>query len=183
MDKISHKQLVDLIKSEEYKSITYLWYWNLGFSFARGLRPLNNDVDVLNFIEDISGFNVADVYVKHSVDNPIVKEEEIIALKKCNETDFAIGTESDDERINGVEVEFQNEEGVRVDANEIEVEVQNEGVGLEDEVNPQVHDGANVKGQMNDDVDFVPSGEDSYSDLEDSIESYEMDWKLYFQRN
>jgi len=36
--------------------------------------------------------------------------------------------ESGDERINGVEVEFQNEGGVRVDPFEIEVKVQNEGV-------------------------------------------------------
>jgi len=94
-----------MIKSEGYKSIRCLWYWNLGFSFARGLRPLNGDVDVLNFIEDINGFDLVNVYVENSTNNFIIKEE-IIDLEKWNETDFDIEMESGDKIINGVEVEF-----------------------------------------------------------------------------
>ncbi|KAI5399895.1 hypothetical protein KIW84_065004 [Lathyrus oleraceus] len=41
-------------------------------SFARGLRPLNNDKDVLQFVEDVIGHRVMDVYVEHKVSDPHV---------------------------------------------------------------------------------------------------------------
>jgi len=66
---------------------------------------LNGDVDVLNFIEDINGFDLVNVYVENSTNNFIIKEE-IIDLEKWNETDFDIEMESGDKIINGVEVEF-----------------------------------------------------------------------------
>ncbi|KAI5430121.1 hypothetical protein KIW84_034626 [Lathyrus oleraceus] len=47
MDFISYMDVERLIKSEGYVHIKYLWYWNPVFSFARGLRPLNNDKEVL----------------------------------------------------------------------------------------------------------------------------------------
>jgi len=195
VDYISYKQLVDLIKSEGYKNIRCLWYWNPKFSFAHGLRSLNNDVDVLNFIKDIKGFDEADVYVEHSVDDPIDLEE-IIDLEVGNEIDFDIGMESVDDldmemnETEGNEDEF--DEGVRVDGNEVHAQVQNdEGVRVdEDDVNVEVQNQEGVRdvavgaeGQMDgDDSDFVPSGEDSYSDLdlEDSLESYGMDSTIVF---
>ena len=195
VDYISYKQLVDLIKSEGYKNIRCLWYWNPKFSFAHGLRSLNNDVDVLNFIKDIKGFDEADVYVEHSVDDPIDLEE-IIDLEVGNEIDFDIGMESVDDldmemnETEGNEDEF--DEGVRVDEDEVHAQVQNdEGVRVdEDDVNVEVQNQEGVRdvavgaeGQMDgDDSDFVPSGEDSYSDLdlEDSLESYGMDSTIVF---
>lgn len=62
-------QSESLIQKEGYTKC--MWYWNLIFSFVRGLRPLNCDVGVLEFIEDINaiGIELVGVYVEHSVDN------------------------------------------------------------------------------------------------------------------
>lgn len=48
-------QIESMIKGEGYFNIRCIWYWNPKFSFARGLRLLNNDLDVLAFIEDVNG--------------------------------------------------------------------------------------------------------------------------------
>lgn len=61
-----------LIKSEGYIDIKCLWYRNSVFSFARGLRLLNNDKYVLQFAKDIVGHEVIDVYMKHKVSDPSV---------------------------------------------------------------------------------------------------------------
>ncbi|KAK2427339.1 hypothetical protein QL285_025923 [Trifolium repens] len=64
-----------LIKSLGYASVKCLWYCDPSLSFSRGLRPLNNDNDLLNFVGDVKGFEVVDVYVEHIVDNPLVVSE------------------------------------------------------------------------------------------------------------
>lgn len=67
---MSYMDVERLIKSEGYVDIKCLWYWNLVFSFARGLRPLNNDKDVLQFSKDVVGHEVMDAYVDHRVSDP-----------------------------------------------------------------------------------------------------------------
>ncbi|CAI8610423.1 unnamed protein product [Vicia faba] len=52
VDFLSYMQIEDLIKAEGYCNIKCLWYWNLNFSFSRGLRPLNSDKDVLRLVKD-----------------------------------------------------------------------------------------------------------------------------------
>lgn len=59
-----------LIKSESYVDIKCLWYWNNIFNFSRGLRPLNNDKDVLQFAKDVVGHEVIDVYVEDKLSDP-----------------------------------------------------------------------------------------------------------------
>lgn len=68
VDLMSYMHIESMIKNEGYGNISCLWYWNPKFSFARGLRSLNNDQYVLNFTGDVKGFQVIDVYVEHAVD-------------------------------------------------------------------------------------------------------------------
>ncbi|KAI5447205.1 hypothetical protein KIW84_014888 [Lathyrus oleraceus] len=66
-DYMSYMELEDMIKSEGYVNIKCLWYWNPAYNFSHGLRPLNNDQDVLQFSKYVVGYDVIDVYVEHSV--------------------------------------------------------------------------------------------------------------------
>ncbi|KAI5446918.1 hypothetical protein KIW84_014676 [Lathyrus oleraceus] len=75
---MSYMELKDMIKSEGYVNIKCLWYWNPTYSFSRGLKPLNNDQDVLQFLKDVVGYNVIDVYVEHNVGIPeIIDDSEL----------------------------------------------------------------------------------------------------------
>lgn len=69
VDYMSYTQLESLIKSKGYKDIRCIWYWDPKYSFSRGLRPLNNDNDVLPFSKDVIGFELIDVYIEYNVDN------------------------------------------------------------------------------------------------------------------
>lgn len=60
---MSYMQLKDLIKNEKHMNIKYMWYWNPRFIFSRDLKPLNCDLDVLKFVDDVNGFELVDVYV------------------------------------------------------------------------------------------------------------------------
>nr|XP_012571603.1 uncharacterized protein LOC105852195 [Cicer arietinum] len=53
VDLISHMQITKLVKSLGYMSIKCLWYQHPKYAFPRGLRPLNNDDDVVKFVEDV----------------------------------------------------------------------------------------------------------------------------------
>lgn len=55
--------------------IKCMWYWNLRYSFSRGLRFVNCDGDVLKFVEDVKGFDLVDAYVEHSIGNHEVIDE------------------------------------------------------------------------------------------------------------
>ncbi|KAI5404841.1 hypothetical protein KIW84_051852 [Lathyrus oleraceus] len=78
VDYMSYMELKDMIKSEGYINIKCLCYWNPAYSFSRGLRPLNNDQDVLQFSKYVVGYDVIDVYVEHSVGIPeIINDNEL----------------------------------------------------------------------------------------------------------
>ena len=68
VDLMSYMDIEGLIKGEGYCNIRCLWYRDPKFSFSLGLRPLNNDQDVLKFVQDVRGFKVVDVYVEHKVE-------------------------------------------------------------------------------------------------------------------
>ena len=70
VDFMSYMDLEALVKGQGYIDIGSLWYRNPKFSFTRGLRPLNNDRDVLQFGQDVVGHEVIDVYVEHKVSDP-----------------------------------------------------------------------------------------------------------------
>lgn len=61
VDYMIYMQLETLIKNEGYKNMKCIWYCNPRFTFARGLRPLSCDVDVLKFVEDVNGYELVDV--------------------------------------------------------------------------------------------------------------------------
>lgn len=72
---MSYMDLESLIQSEGYKNIKCLWYWNPKYRFSHGLRPLNNDQDVMEFSKDVIG---CDVYVEHNIEiSDIVDASEI----------------------------------------------------------------------------------------------------------
>lgn len=52
-----------------------IWYCNPRFSFSRGLTSIKNDADVLKFVEDVKGYDLDDVYVKHCVDTPDIVDD------------------------------------------------------------------------------------------------------------
>lgn len=55
-----------------------IWYHDLKYSFEHGLKPLNNDKDVLKFGEDMSSYESANICVEHVVDKPdVITEYEV----------------------------------------------------------------------------------------------------------
>lgn len=97
VDYMSYMELEDMIKSEGYVNIKCLWYWHPAYSFSRGLRPLNNDQDVLQFSKDIVGYDVIDVYVEHSVGIPhIIDDSELAAELDVEDDVQCIGLKSAD---------------------------------------------------------------------------------------
>lgn len=93
---MSYMDLDILIKSKGYKDIRCMLYWNPRFNFSHGLRPLNNDNDVLQFAKDVIGFDVIDVYVEYNVDDP-----EIVNSSEESEDPVNLYTlpETDDEEV------------------------------------------------------------------------------------
>ncbi|KAI5420325.1 hypothetical protein KIW84_044202 [Lathyrus oleraceus] len=83
-DYMSYMELKNMVKCEGYVNIKCLWYWNPAYSFSRGLRPLNNDQDVLQFSKDVVdaeddvqciGFKSANVIEEVTTDRNGVIEE------------------------------------------------------------------------------------------------------------
>ncbi|CAL5199734.1 unnamed protein product [Lathyrus oleraceus] len=126
VDYISYMKLEDVIKREGYINIKCLWHWNPAYNFYRGLRPLNNDQDVLKFSKDVVGYDVIYVYVEHSVGIPeIVDDSEVDAnIKDDGEVDIQCI------RFKSVDV---TKEGGELDAN-IEVGGEETPNGVAEEV-------------------------------------------------
>lgn len=46
--------------------------------FSRGIRILSNDVDILQFFKDVTGYELVDFYVEHNIDDlEVVDESEL----------------------------------------------------------------------------------------------------------
>ena len=76
MDFMCYMDFMKVVKELGYVRIKGMWYHHLKLSLARGLRPLNNDADVLKFGEDMKGYDLGNIYVEHVVDEPEVLTEE-----------------------------------------------------------------------------------------------------------
>ncbi|XP_058784836.1 uncharacterized protein LOC131659698 [Vicia villosa] len=176
VDYISYMQIQGMIKSEGYANIKCLWYWNPAYSFARGLRPLNNDTDVLQFSKDVEGYEVVDLYVEHSIEIPdIVDESELDAnievdddvqctgfncANNMNE-DVGAGVDNEDENID--EADGVGEGGEAGVGNEDD---QNKADGVGEGVESGVANEAEAGNEEDDiDEDYVAS-ESSYEDSE-----------------
>ena len=75
VDLMFYMQIEWMIKSEKYDNIRWLWYWNPKFSFSRSIIPIKCDTTVLKFDEDVNGFELVDVNLKHNIDNSDVIDE------------------------------------------------------------------------------------------------------------
>lgn len=96
------------------------------FSFSSGLRPINYDADMLKLIEDISGFNLVDMYVKHEVNNPYIIDEADAFHGFDVDDDVQDNNDNEDivEVDDDVEVNNDKEDNVVVD-DKVEVETKN----------------------------------------------------------
>ena len=107
MDTMSYIDFKKLINSLVYKSFKCLWYKDPEKALSRGLKPLNSDSDILQLAEDVSGFNVVDVYVDQGVIETLSKK-----LNDVEDDDVVV--------IDGVEAQVEAM---------VEGEVEAEGVG------------------------------------------------------
>ncbi|XP_058722170.1 uncharacterized protein LOC131593622 [Vicia villosa] len=182
VDLMSYMDLESVIKSQGYGNIKCLWYWNPVLSFTRGLRPLNNDQDVLNFIEDVKGHNIVDVYVEHPVEIPdFVETDEVnvedVQPDKVNVEDGEVDVE--DVQNDEVNVEDVQPDKVNVEDGEVNVEdVQNDEVNVED-VQPDkvnVEDGeVNVEDVQVDKVNVEEDESETDPDYEPNDEDVDED--------
>ena len=67
VDTMSYIDFTKVINSLGYKSFKCLWYRDPRKALCRGLKPLNCDSDILQLAEDVSGFDVVEVYVDERV--------------------------------------------------------------------------------------------------------------------
>ncbi|XP_058784134.1 uncharacterized protein LOC131658902 [Vicia villosa] len=159
---LSYMQIEELINAHGYFNIKCLWYWNPNFSFSHGLRPLNNDSDVLRFMEDVRGFKVVDIYVEHkveevSIDDVIFEEEVTVEVEVNNEEEVNVEenveVEVDNKEEENVEVEVDNKKEVNAEEN-VEVEVDNEKeVNVEENVEVEVDNEEEVNDEENVEVE------------------------------
>ena len=67
VDTMSYIDFTKVISSLGYKSFKCLWYRDPQKALCTGLKPLNCDFDILQLAEDVSGFDVVEVYVDERV--------------------------------------------------------------------------------------------------------------------
>lgn len=51
-----------------------MWYRHQTFGLLNGHRPFNEDAHVLNFLNDVKGHKVVELYVEHFKDNEVVND-------------------------------------------------------------------------------------------------------------
>lgn len=107
--------------------------------FSHGFRPLNCDEDVLKFATDVNGFELVDMYLQNTIDNPDVVDEADLGKDYDAElyVDDAYGPKSDegDEIGSEAEVEYGNvDEGVQEVCGNVDEGVEKECVNVNDEV-------------------------------------------------
>jgi hypothetical protein len=75
VDFMSYNDVVELVKSIEYRDFKSLYYNHPKLTLSRELRSLNCDGNVLTFIEfeDINEYEVVETYIEHLVDTPLFK--------------------------------------------------------------------------------------------------------------
>ncbi|XP_058765411.1 uncharacterized protein LOC131638892 [Vicia villosa] len=158
VDYLSYMQIEDMIKAQGYCNIKCVWYLNPNLSFSRGLRSLNNDSDVLRFVEDVRGFKVVDIYVEHKVEENV---EEVNVEEVNVEEDVNVEVE-----VNNEEVEVNNEEAANPEQN-VDVEVDNEQENVED-VNEDEEENVDNEEDVNEEENVEDANEEE--NVEDANE-------------
>lgn len=154
---MSYMELEDMIKSEGYVNKQCLWYWNPTYSFSLGLKPFNNDQDVLQFSKDVVGYDVIDVYVEYNVRTPkIIDNSEVDVEDDVQCTGFKSAN------VTGEVITDPNGvvEEVTTDPNGVAKEVTIDPNVVVEEVNTDINNETEQEGI---DEDYVAS-EGSYED-------------------
>ncbi|KAI5407203.1 hypothetical protein KIW84_053451 [Lathyrus oleraceus] len=161
VDYMSYMDLEDMIKSEGYVNIKCLWYWHLAFSFSRGLRPLNNDQDVLQFSKDVVGYDVIDVYVEHSVGIPqFIDDSELAAELDAEDEVQCTGFKTADVTKEVIIAEEVNTDpnGVVEEGNTDPNGVAEDGVTIDPNGGAAEEENIDPNGVVEDDVSNDPNG-------------------------
>jgi hypothetical protein len=187
VDTMSYMQVERMIKNEGYNNIKCLWYWDPKFSFSRGLRSLNNDGDVLKFIEDIKGFDVVDVYVEHTIDNPIIEDAqaEDVATDGWSPTNVGNDGDVDIEVLSSdsdVDIGVESKNAESADAQDIDVEAENVASAGGAEDYESVDDGEYVASEQEIDDDDDDCDSLFYNQSEDRQEILAMVYKIASRR-
>ncbi|KAI5439999.1 hypothetical protein KIW84_025384, partial [Lathyrus oleraceus] len=99
--------ILEVIKSLCYVRVKCMWYHGLKFSLECRFRPINIDKDVLKFGKDMKGYDFADIYIEHIVDEPnVVTGDKVREYVEAQQE--TINVDSDDE----VHVEDKDEDHV-----------------------------------------------------------------------
>nr|XP_012570379.1 uncharacterized protein LOC105851929 [Cicer arietinum] len=187
VDLMSHMQMTKLVKSLGYMSIKCLRYQHPKYLFTCELRPLNNDDDVVKFVEDVKVFNVIDVFVEHYIDNSIISDdcpiqEPVEAEKLQGEGEQVqtkpvqaevVQTEPDQSEPESVQTEPDqpDSEPVQTEPDQPDFElVQTEQDKPESEA---VH-GENYLSE--EDEDYIANSEDEDDDMGEFYEGEDWDW-------
>ncbi|CAL5204561.1 unnamed protein product [Lathyrus oleraceus] len=154
VDYMSYMDVEDMIKSEGYVNIKCLWYWHPAYSFSRGLRPLNNDQDVLQFSKDVVGYYVIDVYVEHNVGIPQIIDDSELVVELAFELDAkdevqCIGFKTTDVTEDVTIVEEVSTEDENIDLN---------GVAEDDITIDPNEENIDLNGVVEDDIITDPNG-------------------------
>ena len=128
VDMLNYEDIKKLVLSFGYLKYKCLWYQHPKYAFQHGLKPLNNDGELLELVAYAKGCTVVDIFVEHEVDIPEV-------VDFCDEGPF-VDELSDEEDGGSSDIEEVIMEEVRGDG-EKEYEnagttiVRNEDVGKE----------------------------------------------------
>ncbi|CAI8588931.1 unnamed protein product [Vicia faba] len=169
VDLMSYMDIEKMIKNERYCNMRCLWYWNPKFSFSRGLQPLNDDKDVLRFMENVREFKLIDIYVEHKVEEVNIED---VRFDDANIEEVYV-EDANAEDVNGeavnveeVNVEDANVEGANVEDENVE-EINFEDANIEDVNSEDVNGGdANVNSEdVNNEDANVELNKDNQTDL------------------
>ncbi|XP_058725528.1 uncharacterized protein LOC131596807 [Vicia villosa] len=147
VDLMSYMEIEKMIKNEGYCNIRCLWYWNPKYAFSRGLRPLNDDKDVLKFMEDIRGYKLIDVYVEHKVEEVNIEDvrfEEVNVEEAIVEDENVEEANGEDENVEDVNVEGVNREDSETDPDYEECEDDEDGEESEESEDEELNLGHDV---------------------------------------
>ncbi|XP_058741783.1 protein bfr2-like [Vicia villosa] len=167
VDLMSYMEIEKMIKNEGYCNIRCLWYWNPKFAFSRGLRPLNDDKDVLRFMEDIRGYKLIDIYVEHKVEKVNIEDVRF---------DDANGEDENLEEENGEDENVEDANGEDENVEEANGEDENvEGVNSEDSETDPDYNMSNEEHEGDEDDEDDEGSEDDELNLGHDVG---VDWTI-----
>lgn len=77
----------------DYKKIKYLLYRHVKLSLTHELKPLNSNVDVIQFVRDIKSYEIIETHVEHLIDTPIIIRMTTIKKRQIIEEEIVTGVD------------------------------------------------------------------------------------------